>query len=39
LWHPVIELDDKAVYGGFPISDWHGPLLADVLQGQIKQFQ
>ena len=37
LRHPVFKLDGEAIQRSFPVPYRHRPLLADVVQGKIKQ--
>ena len=39
LRYPIRKLDSKPVQGRFPVSNWQGPLPADVSEGQIEQLQ
>ena len=39
LRHPLLKLDGKPVQGRFPVSNWQGPLAADVSEGQVEQLQ
>ena len=37
--HSLLKLDSKPGQRSLPIPDRHRPLLADVIQGQVEQFQ
>ena len=39
LWHSLLELNGESSQRCLPIPGRHRPLLADVVQSQIKQFQ